>query len=81
MQKTLLDGANDMSEIVSANDMSEIVNMENGFSVKKAPKTCVVRIIRFCSHFASVMKELNIVFWTSTVSIFNRNMRELEREF
>ena len=36
-----------------ANDMSEMVNMINGF-LSKSSKLCVVRIMRFCSNFASL---------------------------
>ena len=74
------------------NDMLIMVNVANDFlSTKKKKKKkkkntskfSVVRIIRFCSNFTSLLvyifiKELQILFLISNFSNINGNMEELE---
>ena len=69
-----------------ANDMSECLTSEAYFC-KKSSKLCIVRIIRFFFFFKFrqlvvniVIKELHMVFLTSTVINSNGNMKELERK-
>ena len=59
-----------------------VVNMVNNF-LPKNYKFCVVQIIHFCSNFYQLMvkifiKELQIVFMTSSVSNSNGDRGELE---
>ena len=47
----------------------------------KSSKICIVWIIQFCSNFSQLLVnmksvELGIVFWISTISNSNRNMKE-----
>ena len=69
------------SLIVSHTDMSEMVNMVNRFFVKKLQILCSLDypiLFKFRQRVVNVVsEELQIIFWTSTVSNSIRNMKEL----
>ena len=71
-------------------DISEMVTMVNGF-LSKSSQFCVIWcslcsldhpiLFKFRQLVVNIVnKELQIVFWTSTVSNINGNMEELERK-
>ena len=60
--------------------MSEMVNMVNGFKSKSSKFLCSSDHPILFKMVNIVIKELQIVFWNSTVININRNMEELERK-